>query len=210
MLFFILLFSGTSAIANQQSQYIRIAAIGTSLTRYGEWLPTLSEQMYKSYGISISYQNYGFPGKNIKYGLSKLDNILDSKADIYLIEFSVNDADLLKGVTLSESRELTSTFVQNIKIEYPNAKIILMKMNPVFGLRKWMRPRLESFYDLYDDLADDGNVDILDFYSVWQQKSYKKLNLNIPDGVHPTQESTIEVMIPVLLSYLSEEFCFHK
>ena len=198
-----------STEANQQCEYIKIMAIGTSLTRYGEWLPALAKKLNKSTNQPVFYINHGFPGKNVKYGLNQLDKLLKTKANIFLIEFSINDSDLFKGVTLSESRDLTAKIIQGIKAKYPNALIILMKMNPVFGLRKLAKPRLQQFYNLYDELSLSNKVDVLDFYNIWQKKTRKDLKMNIPDGIHPTPKAVIEVMVPLFLSRLFNDSCIY-
>ena len=56
--------------------------------------------------------------------------------DVVLIEFSINDAVWLKGVSLQRSRENATKIVHAIKEARPNTRLFLMTINPTFGPRK--------------------------------------------------------------------------
>ncbi|WP_422136916.1 SGNH/GDSL hydrolase family protein [Endozoicomonas sp. ALD040] len=197
----------TPTEAYENKNNIEIIAIGTSLTKRGIWLEELSNELSKCLSAPVKHLNFGYPGRNIEYGLSQLDLILKNRADFFLIEFSVNDADLIKGVTFTKSKEQTTTLINNIRTTYPEAKIIMMKMNPALGLKKVMRPRLKSFYDIYDQFATLHNVFVIDFYEKWESILSDELKENIPDGIHPAPTYAARVMVPPLLKLLSNENC---
>jgi lysophospholipase L1-like esterase len=118
----------------------------------------------------------------------KIERIVATCPDVVLIEFSLNDASWLKGVSLRQSRRNTEEIVARLLGALPLTTIYLMTMNPVYGLRRWIRPRLKAYYDLYGELAKGLWVGHIDSRPAWNRLTRPQLTIAIHDGLHPIPE----------------------
>ncbi len=106
-----------------------------------------------------------------------------------LIEFAINDAYRPNGISLAESHANIEQMIDRIRARYPNARIILMTMNPVWNGFEAERPDLAGYYSQYATLAHDGKVVFLDNFSDWLtifRQDPERFAAMVPDGVHPT------------------------
>jgi lysophospholipase L1-like esterase len=175
-----------------------VVALGTSLTETGGWLQPLGRVMAKRSGRPVTVHNFGKSGANSSWGVTQVGRIVVTRPDIVLVEFSVNDAAWLKGIALSQSRKNIEEIVGRIRAEHPRVELYLMTMNPVSGLRRWIRLSLNSYYDLYRELAKELGVSHIDHRPSWNTLTGPQLATAIPDGLHPTPEMAVRVMVPTI------------
>ena len=65
-------------------------------------------------------------------------------------------------------------------------------MNPVHGLRGWLRPRLSTFTAEHARAAIGMGAEFVDFRPFWHATS---LADTIPDGVHPVASAAIDAIV---------------
>ena len=177
---------------------VSVVALGTSLTETGGWLEPLGTVMAERWGRPVMVLNFGKSGANSSWGVGQIERIIATCPDVVLIEFSVNDASWFKGVSLRQSRRNTEEIVARLLGALPLTAIYLMTMNPVYGLRRWIRPRLKAYYDLYGELAKGLGVGHIDNRPAWNRLTRPQLTIAIPDGLHPIPEMTVQLVVPTI------------
>lgn len=179
---------------------VTILALGTSLTANYGWPQRLAQVLSQCLVRQVEIEVLAVPGANSEQAERQFNSRRIPRPDIVLVEFASNDADILNGVTLSQSRRNHNALVARIHADAEHSKIVLMTMNPVFELRGWLRPKLGDYNTMYSDLATSKNLNLADLNKDWNvllaATGHKK---HLQDGLHPTQVSANKVILPVLL-----------
>jgi acyl-CoA thioesterase I len=118
--------------------------------------------------------------------------------DIFVLELGGNDG--LRGINPSSTKENLQGIMDKVKSKYPEATIILtgIEAPPNMG-----QSYTNEFRTLFSDLASANNVIFLPFIL---EGVAGDPELNLPDGIHPTEEghkilarNVWEVLEPVIL-----------
>lgn len=173
-----------------------VAAFGTSLTHLGGWLDPLERELAKCLARPVKVIDFAKSGKNSEWGRTAVLDVIRAEPDVVLIEFSSNDAAWFKGVSRSRSSENTAFIISEIKRSLPQTRIFLMTMSPSLGLRRWIRPNVDSYYDLYQPLARDLGVGYIDNRPSWVSLDAEQLRAGIPDGAHPSPQLASKLLVP--------------
>lgn len=176
---------------------LRLSIMGTSLTANYDW----PERLERCLAGELMVTKIAEGGAGSDWGLTQLDKLDSSDPDLVLVEFSINDADLRLGISRMQSRANHKAILQHLRQVHPDAKIVLMTMNPAHGLRRYLlRPRLPAYYGLYPALAEEFEAGLLDLYPRWQilMQSAREQT----DGLHPSQDAAARVILPALSTYL--------
>ena len=175
---------------------LRVTFVGTSLTASYNW-PKLLE-LCQAHEIHIS--KIALNGATSEWGKNQIETIVATQPDIVFIEFSINDADLRRRVSLSRSRRNHQDIILGLTTQKPDIRIVLMTMNPSFGFRDLIRPRLSAYYEAYSQIAERLEVGLLDIYSRWLLFAVDQ-PLQI-SGAHPTEKDAEKIILPAIQSYL--------
>jgi hypothetical protein len=170
------------------AQPTTIVALGTSLTRGGSWTDALEARHRDCGAEGARILNFGGSGMTSEWGRTQIEAIKAAAPDALLIEFAVNDAHLLKGMSRARATENIEAIVAGVRGARPSVRIILLSMNPVHGLRGWMRPLYNWYNDDYGPLAQRLDAEWIDLRPVWRASGLD-LDAAIPDGVHPKGEA---------------------
>lgn len=210
----LLLFS-TTGLAAEKSRLVTnleagrkqtIVAYGTSLTAVGAWVKQLSAELNRRYPDLATVINSGEPSKWSKWGVKHLkERVINQKPDVVFIEFSINDADLHSDTSVAEARSNLETMIDRILSANKSCEIILMVMNPPIGIRLEGRPHIESYNQVYRDVAAERHLMLIDHDPNWQKVLKEDPNLfsrYVPDGLHPNYEGSAAVITPEILSAL--------
>jgi acyl-CoA thioesterase I len=181
-----------------QASSFDIVALGTSLTASGGWLAALGRQLQAALDRPVRTANLGHPGATSRRGLARLDEVAAMPAHLVLIEFSINDAALHRAVPLSESLDNAARIIDALRRRDPAPWLALMTMNPTFGLRSLLRPRLERYYEGYRCLAAAAGVTLADNRQSWDRLAPRELRRAIPDGLHPRPEAAGAIVPPTV------------
>lgn len=182
---------------------LKVVALGTSLTHSGGWLKLLEQKLTGCLERSISVIDFGRNGATSEWGVAVLDEVIHAEPDVVLVEFSVNDAALFKGISLGRSRENVRRIVRTVERAKPHVKIFLMTMNPSFGPHAWIRPRIGAYYKAYGALADELGTGYIDNLRDWENLTQHELSVGVPDGLHPKPEWARRILVPAVSSAIA-------
>ncbi len=158
--------------------------------------PGLTQDRLDSLGKNYKVINGGLSGETTAGGLSRLDWFLEDQPDIFVLELGGNDG--LRGIQLSETKKNLLAIIDKVQSKYPETKIILagMQIPPNMG------PEYsEEFSQIYPSVAEEKNVTLIPFL-LENVGGIKELNL--PDGIHPTEEGH-KIVFENVWKYLKEE-----
>lgn len=162
-----------------------ILFFGNSLTAgYGidpeDAFPGLVQARLDSIGKDYKVINGGLSGETTAGGLSRLDWFLEEEPYIFVLELGGNDG--LRGILPSESKNNLLAIIDKVKSKYPNTKIILagMQIPPNMG-----QEYTDEFKAIYPAVAAEKNVTLIPFLL---EGVAGNPELNLPDGIHPTEE----------------------
>jgi acyl-CoA thioesterase-1 len=196
---------GTAPAASGPS--LRVVTLGTSLTAGGGWQEPLQAALASCLGGAIEVINVGRHGATSAWGLAQAERVAKERPDILLIEFAVNDAALYRWISLEGSRRAISDIIAAVRAERPDARIVVMHMNPIRGWRSWLRPRRAQFEEAHRQLARELGADDVDFTARWNALSEAEMAEAIPDGTHPVPAATRRIVVPELVQVLSNGVC---
>jgi acyl-CoA thioesterase I len=162
-----------------------ILFFGNSLTAgYGidqeDAFTGLTQDRIDSLGLEYRVINGGLSGETTAGGLSRLDWFLEDEPYIFILELGGNDG--LRGILPSESKKNLSGIIDKVRAKYPETKIILagMQIPPNMG-----QEYTEEFKSIYPEVAAEKNVTLIPFLL---ENVGGIPELNLPDGIHPTEE----------------------
>ena len=162
-----------------------ILFFGNSLTAgYGidpeDAFAGLVQERLDSLGKEYRVINGGLSGETTAGGLSRLDWFLEEEPTIFILELGGNDG--LRGILPSESKRNLLAIIDKVRAKYPATKIILagMQIPPNMG-----QDYTEEFKAIYPAVAAEKNVTLIPFLL---EGVAGNPDLNLPDGIHPTEE----------------------
>lgn len=162
-----------------------ILFFGNSLTAgYGidqdDAFAGLTQDRIDSLGLDYRVINGGLSGETTAGGLSRLDWFLEDEPSVFILELGGNDG--LRGILPSESKKNLIGIIDKVRAKYPETKIILagMQIPPNMG-----QEYTEEFKSIYPEVAAEKNVTLIPFLL---ENVGGIPELNLPDGIHPTEE----------------------
>jgi acyl-CoA thioesterase-1 len=190
------------SVGSAMADPIRVVAFGTSLTARQEWQAEVVTRLDDSCA-AIEIITVAKGGMNSDWAVDMLPQVVAERPALVLIEFAVNDASLLHGLSSQQSRTNTETIVDTLA--NAGARPLLMTMNPARGLNGLSRPWLADAYQLYRDIAGERGVTLIDLAPLWEARG--DLDALIPDGVHPTADAARDVIAPTVAEALQPLLC---
>lgn len=180
LLFFTLLWS--TAVA-QESQTILF--FGDSITAgYGidtfDAFPSLIQEKLDYSGYEYRSVNAGLSGETSAGGLRRVDWILQQEVDIFVLELGGNDG--LRGIDPADTKRNLQGIMDRVWEKYPDAIMVLagMEAPPNMG-----EDYTNKFRSIYRELAEENEVIFMPFIL---EGVAGDPDLNLPDGIHPTEE----------------------
>lgn len=162
-----------------------ILFFGNSLTAgYGlepdEAFPALIQHRIDSLGLNYTTVNGGVSGETSSGGKGRIDWILKTPVDVFVLELGANDG--LRGIPVAETRKNLQAIIDRVKAKYPHVKLVLagMQVPPNMGAKY-----ATDFRAVYTELAKDNNMALVPFLleGVGGVRS-----LNQQDAIHPNVE----------------------
>jgi len=163
-----------------------IVFFGNSLTAaYGLDDPSkgfagLIQKRIDSLGLGYKVINAGVSGETTSGGNSRIDWLLKQPLDIFVLELGGNDG--LRGIPVSETRKNLQSILDKVHAKYPDAKLVLagMQIPPNMGQKY-----ASEFKAVYAEIAKANDLTLIPFLLEGVGGESK---LNLPDGIHPTEE----------------------
>jgi acyl-CoA thioesterase-1 len=142
--------------------------------------PSLIQNKIDSLDLDYKVINGGLSGETTASGLSRLDWFLEEQPEVFVLELGGNDG--LRGIPLDETRKNLRAIISSISNKYPATKILLagMQIPPNMGIEY-----TEEFRKMYAEIAENQNVEFIPFLL---EGVAGDPELNLPDGIHPTEE----------------------
>lgn len=177
----------TTAVASPSKTVEKgvILFFGNSLTagyglRLSEAYPAVIQQRLDAEGKNWQVVNAGVSGETTASGNTRVDWILESKVDIFVLELGGNDG--LRGLPVSETYKNLQSIIDKVKAKSPEIKIILagMQVPPNMG-----KTYTDEFAAIYPRLARENNIRLIPFLL---ENVGGERHLNLEDGIHPTAE----------------------
>lgn len=197
----------SSDAAGKDDAEVTLLALGTSLTANYQWPHELARQLSLCLARKVNIEILAVAGANSSQAATQFSSRRNRRPDIVLVEFASNDADLLDGIGLDKSQSNHKALLGRIREDVPGAHIVLMTMNPAFGLRGWVRPQLMEYQEMYRKLAAYNNVVLVDLAPTWSESlaatGYK---VQLPDGLHPTQTAASRIILPAVRAKIGDLF----
>lgn len=194
----VLIFSLITAGSFTQDEPGKIVFFGDSITAgYGipieSAFPALIQQKAQDAGMNYQVVNAGLSGETTAGGLNRIDWILKSKPDIFILELGGNDG--LRGLSLEESEKNLRAMVEKVRDVNPEVKIILagMQIPPNLG-----QVYTEKFKSLFPTLAKELDTVLIPFLLEGVGGDPK---LNLSDGIHPNSKGH-EIVAETVWKYL--------
>lgn len=195
---FIVLFSLLHLFPIFQDQPKRIVFFGDSITAgYGipieSAFPALIQKKIEEAGLNYQVVNAGLSGETTAGGLNRIDWILRSKPDVFVLELGGNDG--LRGLSMEESEKNLKAMIDNVRRANPKAEIILagMQIPPNLG-----QEYTSKFKLLFPNVAKEMNTKLIPFLLEGVGGDPK---LNLSDGIHPNQKGH-EIVAETVWEYL--------
>ncbi len=176
----------TEVITSTKTTSKKIIFFGDSLTAgYGlddvnDAFPGLIQQKIDSLQLKYTVINSGVSGETTAGGKNRIDWVLSTKPDIFILELGANDG--LRGLPLAETEKNLQVIIDRVKSKYPDTKIILagMQIPPNMG------PEYSTtFKNIFPNLAEKNKLALVPFLL---ENVGGIAALNQTDGIHPTAE----------------------
>ncbi|MDF1699182.1 MAG: arylesterase [Saprospiraceae bacterium] len=145
-----------------------------------ESFPSRIEDRIDSLNLAYSVINAGLSGDTSYDGLKRLDWVLNTKVDIFILELGAND--MLRGLPLKNTRENLVQIVQKVKAKYPDAIIGICAMA---GAPNMGADYVTEFEKIYTDIAKQEDITYIPFFL---EGVAGNSDLLLQDGKHPNAE----------------------
>lgn len=191
----------SESTAETKSDQKIILFFGNSLTAaYGidpeDGFAGLTQQRIDSLGLDYKVINGGLSGETTAGGLSRLDWFLEEKPEVFILELGGNDG--LRGIKLTETKNNLLKIIDKVRSKFPETKIILagMQIPPNMG-----QEYASEFTAMYPAVAEEKNVTLIPFLL---ENVGGIPELNLPDGIHPTEEGH-QIVFETIWPYIKRE-----
>lgn len=190
-----------------QGEALKIVTFGTSLTARGGWQSSLGEALARCLSRPVQVESVALSGSTTEWALKQTKQVAKAHPDVILIELYVNDSAINRWISPSTSRRNIALVLDRLRDDAPNAKVVMMAMNPISGLRGWLRPFLGAYLAAHREEAEKRDLHFVDFGPSWNSMSAAELDDAIPDGAHPRPQAASGIMVPALVSILAPGAC---
>lgn len=186
----------------------RVVTLGTSLTcerhwRFwkgcgGQWVTLMRDTCTRRDEGRVDVENRARWGCDSAWALRNHRRLLSGMCpDVCVLEFSVNDADLRRGISVDRSGLNLSSLLGILRDTWTSCRTLVLITNPVFGRHAISRPALSAYYARARDVARETGVDIVDTEPVWNRALMRQPWSHwIPDGIHPNLDAARNITYP--------------
>ena len=159
--------------------------------------PAIIQQKIDSLDLSYQVINAGLSGETTASGKNRIDWVLRTVPDIFILELGANDG--LRGLPLKETPKNLQVIIDKVKLINPEVKIVItgMEVPPNLG-----EAYTRQFRNIFPTLAKNNAAVLIPFLLV---DVAGRPSLNLPDGIHPTPEGHLliaelvwETLLPLL------------
>lgn len=145
-----------------------------------EAFPALIQERLDSLGYQYQVVNAGLSGETTAAGLNRIDWVLQTIPDVFVLELGANDG--LRGLDLAATKQNLMAIIDKVRAANPDVKILLtgMQVPPNMG-----EAYAAEFRDIFPAVAKEKNTALMPFIL---KDVAGEPDLNLADGIHPTAE----------------------
>lgn len=154
---------------------------------------SLIQERLDSQNYNYLVINAGLSGETTASGFSRVSWVLKTVPEIFVLELGANDG--LRGIDVNETRKNLKLIIQKVKELSPEVKILLagMEVPPSMG-----EDYAGSFRKIFPEVSETEEVSLIPFIL---DKVAGEPELNLPDGIHPTEEGH-QIVAETVWTYL--------
>ena len=156
--------------------------------------PAVIQRRLDSLDYDYRVVNAGLSGETTAGGKSRIDWVLRTVPDIFVLELGANDG--LRGLPLAETPKNLQSIIDAVKKVNPEVRIIIagMRVPPNLG-----QAYTSGFAEIFPKVAADNDAMLIPFI-LDGVAGIPELNLD--DGIHPTPEGH-QIIAETVWKYLS-------
>ncbi|MDR1683210.1 MAG: GDSL-type esterase/lipase family protein [Candidatus Symbiothrix sp.] len=186
-----------------------LVVYGTSITKLGSgplWVNLVGEKLNEEFDNHLTLYNRGGSGRNSQWATQNFrDSVLSVNPSTVIFEFSVNDAVERFDIEPEQSKKNTQWMIDRLKEIDAEIILLVVASNPLREAAT-KRPNLEAYINGYRELAEENEIQLIDFSPVWKdilEKQCEKAFMQfLSDGVHPTKRGATEKLAPIVTEAL--------
>ena len=136
----------------------------------------VAAQLTRDFGAPIELVNRSVAGWSIANGVEDLDKLLDSKPDVMIVAYGMNDVGRRDPDWFAKQARLLQ---ERAKARLPELEILWVA--PMLGNREWVHTPREMFFayrDALQGVVQDGES-LVDLTEIWQQLLERKHDLDL-------------------------------
>lgn len=183
-----------------------LVAFGTSLTADGRWVGPVTRELAITHPGGVRVVNAAQSARTSAWGLSTLDErVLSVSPSVVVLEFSVNDAHLPFGISVSASENNLRTLVRRIGEADPETAVVVLVTGPAVGAAAGTRPSLAAYQEAWRRVAGEEGLVLVDTTPAWRSvldRSPDTFDRLVPDGLHPSSDAHFRITAPMMLDAL--------
>jgi acyl-CoA thioesterase-1 len=160
-------------------------------------------QLQAWYSSPIQLSNLSVSGTTSGWGLSQVDQVIESRPDLVIVAFGMNDS---AGVSPDDYANNIKGIIQKIRESVPDCEFVLIAT--MLGNRDWIRLNHESFPQFRDRLQQltEPGIALADLTSVWDEMLKRKKDWDLTgNGVNHPNDFGHRVYAQVILEPLAPE-----
>jgi lysophospholipase L1-like esterase len=160
----------------------------------------LREHLQARYKSAVQMTNPSVSGKDTRWVLSAIDQVIEPKPDLVIVAFGMNDA---AGRLAMEYQANTKAVITKIREQLPDTEFILVAT--MLGNRDWPRLKQELFPQYRDALRElcEPGIALADMTSIWTEFLKRKQDWDLTgNGVNHPNDFGHRVYAQVLSTLL--------
>lgn len=164
------------------------------------FLELLQQHLEHQYKTKVNVTNPSVGGKDTRWALTEVDQVVEPKPDLVIIAFGMNDS---AGRSAKEYQANTKALMEEVRKKLPEAEFILVA--PMLGNKDWVRLKHELFPQYRDALAElcKPGVALADMTSIWTEFLKEKQDWDLTgNGVNHPNDFGHRVYAQVLSALL--------
>jgi len=161
-----------------------LTVFGTSLSKINTWDILLSERLSSCLSVPVVVSNYSVSGGNSYDAVERMNSSPQSRADLLLIDFIINDSSLHRHVPLALTLINTRGIIDEFRRLNPSVVIVIQVFGkPVGFLNFILRPFYRRYETALRNFADSNDLVFLSHEFLIKNKDVYTI-IQKPDGVH--------------------------
>ena len=142
--------------------------------------PAIIQRKIEERGLNYRVTNAGVSGETSAGGVRRVDWILKQEIDVFFLELGGTDG--LRGIDPNNTKQNLQQIIDKVSEADPTTEIVLAGMEALPNMGSDYTDRFRS---IFYELAEENDLVFMPFVL---EDVAGDPDLNLPDGIHPTEE----------------------